>query len=724
MKKILFLLFILFINFSIVDAAVEDAKFVGGTGGAKVVDLSIEQNKVDTAGVIYDKNASLVYEIVYTNHSKEAKKIVDVKLPSTDMKLNYEFNEKELDRVVEPGGTVSYTYKIFSEDSNNIDVLSGLNEKATASLVFANYYFKNPNTIDPINIILCFVLVSIVLFVFLRKKVIFYSSLFVFFSLLGIRSISNVSADETEMVDIKTNVKYILSNLAPSCADLDHNSDFCIDWKLYGERDFVHYLIMEDSKDMPSLYSVNGVDFVLQNTYDVSEQQNGQVNLGIYKNGDLNSYLFLVGQDGGVIVSKNGAYQFSSYDNVNNVNVDDFHYLKYIDFSKFYTNKTVDMSYMLTGIANDSEIEYLDLSGFETSNVTSMKGMFMGFGSKSAEVILDLSHFDTGKVIDMSYMFQETGYSSNNIELNVANWNTSNVKDMSYMFGYFANSDSDILLDIYDWDTSNVENMEFMFAYFNTYRQSELVVDYFKKWDTSKVKNMRAMFCGSILDTYMGALASSYVLDLTGLDVDSVEDFEQFAGYNLRLKQIIIPDDWNTSKAKNMKAMFIAVMNVNELNVSNWDTSNVENLESTFSGAGGANGLSLDLSKWDVSNVKKFGNTFSGFSPKPLNVKGWNISSAEDVSGMFRFNAGSLPIVDGKQYLDLSSLNFVNLSAYSYLFSYSDALILDLSGSDWNESAVVNNMFSLSDDSIIYVKDEKARAFIEVQAPNVTVLVK
>ena len=40
------------------------------------------------------------------------------------------------------------------------------------------------------------------------------------------------------------------------------------------------------------------------------------------------------------------------------------------------------------------------------------------------------------------------------------------------------------------------------------------------------------------------------------------------------------------------------------------------------------------------------------------------------------------------------------------------------------ENATVNNMFSLTDDSIIYVKDEKAKAFIELQAPNVTVLVK
>ena len=730
MKKILFLILILFINYSIVDAAVEDAKFVGGTGGAKVIDLSIEQNKVDTAGIIYDKDASLVYEIIYTNNSNNSKKVVDVKLPSNDIKLNYEFNKKELDRVVEPGGTVSYTYKISSEDSNNIDVLSTLNEDANATLVFANYSFDNPDTIDPINIILCIMFVSIILFVYFRKKVILYSSLVVILSIIGIRSASSVSADGTEMVDIKTNVRYILSNLAPSCADLDNNSNFCIDWKTYGKRDLVHYLIMEDFKDMPSSYNVNGVDFVLENTYDVSEQQNNQVNLGIYKNADASRYLFLVGQDGGVVVSKNGSYQFTSYDSVNNVNVDDFHYLKYVDFSKFYTNKTVDMSYMLTGIATESNIEYIDLTGFETSNVTNMKGMFLGFGSDSNEVILDLSHFDTSKVIDMSYMFQEVGNKSNKVDLNVANWNTSNVKDMNSMFRYFANADSNMSLDIYYWDTSNVEDMSFMFASFNTYRQNELTIDYFKNWNTKKVKNMSGMFSSGLFDGYLGAVEKSLIIDLTGLDVDSVENFYLFAGYNLRTKQIIIPDDWNTSSATNMKGMFMLATYVEELNVSNWDTSNVVDMSSMFGGVGYESstvlgeGIALDLSKWDVSKVETFYQMFNSTNFKDLNLSGWNTSKAKDVSLMFSNLEINTTPVDGKYLLDLSALDLSSSTNYSNFILCKKDIVLDLSGTDWNESASVSNMIKLTDNSIIYVKDEKAKAFIELQAPNVTVLVK
>ena len=729
MKKILFLILILFINYSIVDAAVEDAKFVGGTGGAKVIDLSIEQNKVDTAGIIYDKDASLVYEIIYTNNTNNSKKVVDVKLPSNDTKLNYEFNKKELDRVVEPGGTVSYTYKISSEDSNNIDVLSTLNEDANATLVFANYSFDNPETIDPINIILCIMFVSIILFVYFRKKVILYSSLVVILSIIGIRSASSVSADGTEIVDIKTNVKYILSNLAPSCASLNYEGEFCIDWKQYGDRNKVNYLIMNDTKEMSNTYTLESVSFTLQDTYDVSEQQNNEVILGVYKADNEDSYLFLIGQDGGVVVSKNGSYQFSSYDSVNNVNTSDFHFLKHVDFSKFYTNKTVDMSYMLTGISTQTDIEYLDLSGFETSNVTSMKGMFVGFGSDSKEVILDLSHFDTSKVVDMSYMFKETGNASNNVELNIANWNTSNVKDMCYMFEYFANMDSDMSIDIYNWDTSNVENMSRMFGNFNTLRQSEMTIDYFKNWNTKKVKNMSGMFSGGFFDQTSGALQSSLILDLTGLDVDSVEDFTSFAGTNIRIKQIIIPDDWNTSNATNMSGMFMLLPNVRELNVSNWDTSNVVDMNAMFLGIGASKtvngeGIALDLSKWDVSNVENFLQMFSSANIKSLNVTGWDTSKATNVRLMFNNISTNFPPVDGKQYLDFSSLNLINVTNYSSFIISDNVMIVDLSGADWNENATVKNMFKLPAGSIIYVKDEKAKIFVEKQAPNVTVLVK
>ena len=80
--------------------------------------------------------------------------------------------------------------------------------------------------------------------------------------------------------------------------------------------------------------------------------------------------------------------------------------------------------------------------------------------------------------------------------------------------------------------------------------------------------------------------------------------------------------------------------------------------------------------------------------------------------------------------LDLSYLDVSNAANYSYMFgvanTFSSTLSeLDLSGTDWNENAEISNlMFYNNQDITIYVKDEKAKAFIEKQAPDCTVLIK
>ena len=40
---------------------------------------------------------------------------------------------------------------------------------------------------------------------------------------------------------------------------------------------------MEDTKNLPNTYSIGDVNFTLQSIHDVSEQQNGDVILGVYK---------------------------------------------------------------------------------------------------------------------------------------------------------------------------------------------------------------------------------------------------------------------------------------------------------------------------------------------------------------------------------------------------------------------------------------------------------
>lgn len=43
--------------FSISNATINDFTFVGGTGGFKILDLTHEDNKKNTSGVIYDTSS-------------------------------------------------------------------------------------------------------------------------------------------------------------------------------------------------------------------------------------------------------------------------------------------------------------------------------------------------------------------------------------------------------------------------------------------------------------------------------------------------------------------------------------------------------------------------------------------------------------------------------------------------------------------------------------------
>ena len=724
MKKILFMILSFLMLIGITNAAVDDVQFVGGTGGSKILELNVKDNSVDSSGVIYDRNASLVYEITYTNVSDLDKKVTDVILPDTDILLSYDISDIDKDRIIKSGETVNFKYSIKALENVSIEELESLNEYANAQLVLSSVKVENPDTLDVIIIVFVLFLLSFSIYRFTKDKKIFYGCFVLSLSVLLLNFGVKVFANDCEIVDIDTGVKYIFSNFAPSCANLDYDGDFCVDWKQYEHRDLVHYLVMEDSKDMSDNYTIGDLSFTLQSQYDVSEQQNGDVVLGIYlADTGEESYLFLVGQDGGVIVPKDASYQFTSYDKSTNNSSNDFKYVKYADFSKFYSNKTTNMEYMLVGIGTVSPMEKFDLSGFETSNVTNMAFMFMGIGENTKNLVLDLKHFDTSNVENMRGMFKEVGYNSETIDIDLSDFDTSKVTDMSYMFIYFGVNAKEMNLNIYDFDTSNVLDMTSMFSYFRFLSPVDVEIDYFKNWDTSKVKSFSGIFTNGSYGVLYNYPAKT-IIDVTGLDTQNAERFDSFFYYNSRIKEIKGLETLDTSNVIQMGYMFSGV-DVSDLSgVENWDTSNLLYAVGMFNsinyrGTNEKKLSTLNLSKWNVSKLEQAAGMFNNSYYKP-NINGWDLSSIQGTSSMFR-----LVYVDE---LDLSSVNFGASLDYSSMFATLDGYlypnVIDLSVSDWNESATTTDMFKGIKGTTIYVKDEKAKLFIEKQAPDCTVLIK
>lgn len=722
MKKICFLFLSFFMFFSFANAHIKDVQFVGGTGGSKILELNMSEDSLNTSGVIYDRNASLVYEITYTNDSDLDKKVTDVILPDTDILLSYDISDIDKDRIIKSGETVNFKYSIKALENVSIEELESLNEYANAQLVFSSVKVENPDTLDVIILVFVLLLLSFSIYIFTKDKKIFYGCFVLSLSVLLLNFGAKVLANDCEIVDIDTGVKYIFSNLAPSCANLNYEGDFCIDWKEYGNRDLVHYLVMEDSNIMNDNYEIGEVKFDLQNTYDVSEQQNGDVILGIYKaQFEEESYLFLIGQNGGVIVPKDASYQFTSYDKNSNNSSNDFHFVKYLDFSNFYSNKTTNMEYMLTGIGTQVNMEKIDLSGFETSNVINMKGMFTGFGEYTTNLILDLSMFDTSKVTDMSRMFFEFGAVSENIDLDLSNFDTSNVITMEKMFSSFGQYAKNIDLDIYDFDTSNVTTMKSMFSGYAQFADY-VKIDFFKNWDTSNVTDMSDMFSGFVV---LEVDKNKYTdIDLTGLDVENVTNMSSMFYYNVRLREVDF-SMLNVSNVENIDYMFAYTPQMKKIVFGdNFNTSKLKSLSGVFFITGTYYHIEeLDLSMLDFSNVTDGFHFIYNTGIEKIKFPDTGFKKLETSEEMFY----SLPVLE---ILDLSKSDFSTSKDYSNMFGNKDSYkgrnpkLFDLSGSDWNEDAVVTDMFKNIEDSTIYVKDEKAKAFIEKQAPDCTVLIK
>lgn len=96
-----------------------------------------------------------------------------------------------------------------------------------------------------------------------------------------------------------------------------------------------------------------------------------------------------------------------------------------IDFSNFYTNNVVDMSYMFY---NADDTVKLDLSGFDTSKVENMEAMF---SNMYALKYLDISSFNTERLINMDGMFN---CCVSLIKLDLTSFDTGNILKMAGTF--------------------------------------------------------------------------------------------------------------------------------------------------------------------------------------------------------------------------------------------------------------------------------------------------
>ena len=127
-------------------------------------------------------------------------------------------------------------------------------------------------------------------------------------------------------------------------------------------------------------------------------------------------------------------------------------------------------------------------------------------------------------------------------------------------------------------------------------------------------------------------------IDISEWDTSNVEDMaamfwdcENFTGKGL--------ENWNVSKVKNMGSMFHGCEKLNP-DLSRWDVSNVKDMRWMFSDCKIFTGKGLE--NWDVSNVKNLNYTFNDCSNFDCDLNNWNLKSLGIACVSTFKNCGSL----------------------------------------------------------------------------------
>lgn len=155
-----------------------------------------------------------------------------------------------------------------------------------------------------------------------------------------------------------------------------------------------------------------------------------------------------------------------------------------------------------------------------------------------------------------------------------------------------------------------------------------------KIFNTGLVKNANSAFRAIEGDSFDGSTFGPAMSSVTSLFL---------AFNNSGLKQINV-SNWDTSNVTNMSNTFSHCELLTSIDVSKWNTSKVTNMEGMFVDCNLL--ASVDVSKWNTTKVTDMASMFSGCGTlRSIDVSKWNTSNVTDISGMF-FGCGSLHSVD------------------------------------------------------------------------------
>ena len=174
-------------------------------------------------------------------------------------------------------------------------------------------------------------------------------------------------------------------------------------------------------------------------------------------------------------------------------------------------------------------------------------------------------------------------------------------------------------------------------------------------------------------------------IDLSNFDSSQVTSTNRIFLGNIGLSKLNL-ENFSTSKVTDMEAMFAYCPSLTSLDLSGFDTKQVKNMVSMFEGCESLK--SIDLSSFDTSNVLNMTSVFLNCkSLYNLNISNFDTSKVEDMCQMF-YGFNSLKSIDLSNF-DTSKV--VNMSLMFY--ECKSLKHLDLSNFDTSKTENMEGMF-------------------------------
>jgi surface protein len=289
--------------------------------------------------------------------------------------------------------------------------------------------------------------------------------------------------------------------------------------------------------------------------------------------------------------------------------------------------------------------------------------------------------------MDLLYAFNE----------NLSEWDVSNAETMA---GMFENSFAFQGIGLEHWDVSSVVDFSDMFSSSISFNGTV------SKWDTSSATTMAGMFL----------LAEAFNDDLSLWDVSNVQSTNSMFGQASSFEGTGL-GNWNVGKVEDFSLMFWLATAFNE-DLSLWDVSNVQSMNSMFAQASIFEGTGLE--NWNVGKVQDFSYMFLSASAFQGTISTWDTSGAETMESMlseassFSDNVSLWDVsnVTNMKFLFSNAVSFTgdgldlwNVSKVTSMYGmFNGVLLFNIDLSSWDTSSVTDFTSMVSADTTMCVQ--------------------